>query len=396
MRWGRGPFSKQAGGGFFLRPVTEVVQSEPNSTLNQSWYITHPPFLRPMKLPLLTALCFCGSITLIHAQDTEKEEKEPRPDGWELGAGLGADLGQLLQFNPKVGQGENRIGLGANLTFYARLKRGLRHWDNNASFNFAVQKLGQGVLPPGFNDNERQPYQKSIDELRLASQYSREFGEGNPFGYGVEATFVTQLLPTYQDSAGRNLLKDIDGNNEARPIGRFLSPATFTLSPGITYRPSEHFDALLSPASYKTVFIKDADVAGVRGPDGRRLYDYVDPDGEGRRSLQQFGASLRVNFSNTFLPNERLLVKTTLGLFSNYLDRPKNVDLDWRTEIGLEIVGGLTVTLNTTLLYDDDVPVQISNYELVGGVERRADGSVRLGPRLSVTEQLLIKYAVVF
>ena len=341
---------------------------------------------------------FCASAPLLAQEDAGPAagEKEERPDGWDLGAGFGADLGQLLQFNPKVGQGENRIGLGANVTAYARLKRGLRHWDNNLAFNFAVQKLGQGVLPPGFNADERLPYQKSIDELRVASQYSREFAEGNPFGYGIETTFLTQLLPTFQDSSGRNILKDIDGNNEARPIGRFLSPATFTVSPGVTYRPDDHFDALLSPASYKTIFIRDADVAGVRGPDGRRLYDYIDPDDEGRRSLQQFGASLRANYANTFLRGDRLLVKSTLGLFSNYLDEPQNVDLDWRTELGLEIVDGLTVTLNATLFYDDDVPVQISNYDLVGGVERRADGSVRLGPRLSVTEQLLIKYAVVF
>ena len=363
---------------------------------------------RPPLALLLLAVVFCGSVTVAQAQDggddggkegpkgKGRKEKEERADGWEVGAGLGADLGQLLQFNPKVGQGENRIGIGANLTLYARLKRDLRHWDNNASFNFAVQKLGQGVLPASFNQDERLPYQKSIDELRLASQYSREFKAEVPWGYGVEATFVTQLLPTYQDSSGRNILKDIDGNNGARPIGRFLSPATFTLSPGITLRPSEHFDALFSPASYKTVFIRDADVAGVRGPDGRRLYAYVDPDGTGRTSLQQFGASLRANYADAFLPADRLLVKSTLGLFSNYLDSPSNVDVDWRTEIGLEVFEGLTVALNTVLFYDDDVPVQVSNYRRVGGVERGADGSVRLGARLSVTEQLLIKYAVVF
>ena len=344
---------------------------------------------------LLAALLFCGSAPLALAQDADADDADA-PDGWDIGAGLGADLGQLLQFNPRVGQGENRIGIGFNLTAYARLKRDLRHWDNSLAFNFAVQKLGQGVLPPGFNDDERVPFQKSIDELRLASQYSREFGEEIPWGYGVEATFLSQLLPTYQDSSGRNILKDIDGNNDARPIGRFLSPATVTLSPGITYRPDEHFDALLSPASYKTVFILDPAIADVTSVNGRRLYQYIDPDNEGRQSLQQLGASIRANYNNTFLPDERLIVKSTLGLFSNYLLNPQNVDVDWRTELGLEIVDGLTVTLNTVVFYDDDVPVQISNYDLVGGVERNDDGTPRLGPRVSVTEQILLKYAVVF
>ena len=365
-----------------------------------------------LPLPRLAAaaLALLATTSLAYAQEATPADstaaatatadstaaKKVTPDGWRFGASFGADIGQLLQFNPKVGQGENRIGLGTNLTAFARLKRGLRHWNLNASYNIAIQKLGQGVLPPGFNDNERQPYQKSIDELRLAGEYSREFKKGTPWGYGIESTFLTQLFPTFQDSSGRNLLKDIDGNNDRRPIGRFLSPATFTLSPGITFRPDEHFDALLSPASYKTIFIRDPDVANVRGPDGQRLYDYVDPDSTGARSLQQFGASLRVNYNNTLLEGERLLVKTTLGLFSNYLNNPQNVDLDWRTELSLEVFKGLTVTLNTVVFYDDDVPVQITNYDLPGGIERNPDGSIRLAPRLSVTEQLLIKYAVVF
>ena len=350
------------------------------------------PMSHAYAYPLL-ALLLAGA-TLAHAQDDGEEEE--RPDGWEVGAGLGADLGQLLQFNPRVGQGENRIGIGTNFTAYARLKRGLEHWDNNLSFNFAIQKLGQGVLPPGFNDDERVPYQKSIDELRLASQYGREFGEEVPWGYGVEATFLSQLTPTYQDSAGRNILKDIDGNNMSSPIAQLLSPATFTLSPGITYRPDDHFDALLSPASYKTIFILDEGIANVSGPDGALLYQYIDPDNDGSQSLQQFGASLRANYANTFLPEDRLIVKSTLGLFSNYLENPQNVDVDWRNEIGIEIVPGLTVTLNTVLLYDDDVPVQISNFDLVGGVERNPDGTPRLGRRITFTEQLLLKYAVVF
>ena len=349
------------------------------------------PLSRVLSCGLLFACLFCGSTHLLAQDDAEE-----RPEGWERGAALGADLGQLLQFNPRVGSGEDRIGIGTNFTAFARLKRGLERWDNNVSLNFAVQKLGQGVLPPGFNANEKVPYQKSIDEIRLASQYGREFGEEVPWGYGVEATFISQITATFQDSAGRNILKDIDGNNASGPIAKFLSPATFTLSPGFTYRPDDHFDMLVSPASYKTIFIADESIANVTSPNGTRLYQFIDPDNAGNTSLQQFGASVRANYANNFLKDDRLVVKSTLGLFSNYLLNPQNVDLDWRNELGIQIVDGLTVTLNTVVLYDDDVPVQISNFDLVGGVERNEDGSARLGRRVSVTEQILIKYGIVF
>ena len=356
--------------------------------------------MHDLPRPLALGLLLLGGLAAppsLPAQDAPVDGGgEGVADGWQRGAGLGLDLGQLLQLNPRVGSGENRIGVGANFTAYARYKRGNEHWDNNLSLHFAIQRLGQGVLPPGFNDDERVPFQKSIDELRFASQYGREFGDDVPWGYGAELTFLSQVTPTYQDSAGRNLLKDIDGNNAAGPIAQLLSPATFTLSPGITYRPDEHFDVLISPASYKTVFVADEAIRRLA------LYDYLDQDGDGDRVLNQLGATVRANYANTFLADDRLLFKSTLGLFSNYLNDPLNVDVDWRNEVGFEIVTGLTVTLNTVLLYDDDVPVQISDFDAVGGIRRSAPteefprGEPILGRRPTFTEQVLIKYAVVF
>ena len=343
----------------------------------------------PHRLLALAALCLGLLVApaALRAQDAEEEEQ---PEGWTRGAAFGLDLGQLLQLNPRIGAGENRIGLGTNFATYARLKRGRLNWDNNASLNFAIQRLGSGVLPPGFNDDEKVPYQKSIDELRLASQIGYSFSEVSHWGYGAEATFLTQLTPTYQDAAGRNVLKDIDGSNAGGPIAMFLSPATFTLSPGITYRPNDHFDALL-PASYKTVFVSDETIRQLE------IYDFLDTDDDGvNESLQQFGASLRANYANTFLEDDRLIFKSTLGLFSNYLNNPQNIDIDWRNEVGFEIVKGLTATLNTTLLYDDDLDVQVSDFDAVGGIERNPDGSPRLGKRPTFIQQLLVKYAVVF
>lgn len=341
-----------------------------------------------MKLTnyLFCLLCMAMFSTVAQAQD-----EEVQPDGWTRGAGLGADLGQLLQFNPRIGSGENRIGVGTNFTAFARLKRERLNWDNNLSLNLAIQKLGAGVLPPlpGVPPS-KVPYQKSIDELRLASLVGYSFSETSKWGYGLESTLITQFTPTYQDAAGRNLLKDTDGSNGGSAIAKLFSPTQFTFSPGITYRPNEHFDALISPASYKTIFVADKTIRALP------LYDYLDANGDGKRVLNQFGASIRANYANTYLEDDRLLLKSTLGLFSNYLLNPQNVDIDWRNEIGFEIIKGLTVTLNTILLYDDDIPVQITDFDAVGGIVKDVNGDPVLGKRVSITEQILFKYAVVF
>ncbi len=323
----------------------------------------------------------------IQAQDAPAAEVIP--EGWRRGAGLGADLGQLLQLNPRVGAGENRIGVGTNFSAFAKLKQGRLNWDNNLSLNLAIQKLGAGVLPPPLR-GVKVPFQKSIDELRIASQASYSFSETSKWGYGAEATLITQFSPTYQDAAGRNLLKNTDGTNGGSPIAKIFSPATFTFSPGITYRPNGKFDALFSPASFKSVFVADEQIRALA------LYDYLDSNNDGKRRLVQFGASVRANYADKFLVDDRLIFKSTLGLFSNYLNNPQNVDIDWRNELGYEIVKGLTITLNTILLYDDDIPVQVTDFDAVGGIVKSVNGAPILGRRPSFTEQILLKYAVVF
>jgi hypothetical protein len=333
---------------------------------------------------LCLAAVFAFSLTS-YAQD---DAEEVQPEGWSYGASFGADLGQLLQFNPRIGSGENRVGVGLNLQTFARLKRGLMNWDNDASLNMALQRLGGGIVAP--NSTITVPWQKSADELRFASQWGMKFNADSPWGYGAQSTFLTQLTPTYADAAGRNLLKQIDATNAGVPIAQFLSSGTFTLSPGITYRPDDHFDALLSPASFKTIFVLDDDIAALP------LYDFLDPDNEGDKALRQFGATLVANYTNTYLTDDRLLFKSSLSLFSNYLNNPQNIDVDWRNEVGFEIFKGLTLTLNTILLYDDDIQVQVTDYDQVGGVRLNPDGTKDLGKRASITQQLLLKYAVVF
>ncbi|MFK8058400.1 MAG: DUF3078 domain-containing protein [Saprospiraceae bacterium] len=333
-------------------------------------------------------LCLAAILSFSVVSFAQDEAEEVVPDGWTRGASLGADLGQLLQFNPRVGAGENRVGVGMSFGAFANKKQGLSNWDNSLTLNLAIQRLGGGIIAPASTITV--PWQKSADELRLASLYGMKFNETSPWGYGAQAIFITQLTPTYADAAGRNLLKTIDATNAGVPIAKFLSSATFSLSPGITYRPSDHFDMLISPASYKTIFVVDEDVAALD------LYDYLDPDMDGSTSLQQLGATVAANYNNSYLEDDRLLVKTSLILFSNYLSNPQNVDIDWRTEIGFAVFKGLTLSLNTIVQYDDDVPVQVTDYDAVGGVRLNADGTKRLGKRASITEQLLLKYAIVF
>lgn len=102
----------------------------------------------------------------------------------------------------------------------------------------------------------------------------------------------------------------------------------------------------------------------------------------------QFGSLLRVQYSNKFY-KEKIIVNSTIVLFSNYLNNPQNLDLDWTNEIGLAITDGLKISMLINAFYDDDVLVQISDRNSPNGISG-------LGKRLSLTQQLLLKYNIIF
>jgi len=48
-------------------------------------------------------------------------------------------------------------------------------------------------------------------------------------------------------------------------------------------------------------------------------------------------------------------LNSTLGLFSNYLENPQNIDVNWNVFILMKINDFLSANLTTQLIYDDDI-----------------------------------------
>jgi hypothetical protein len=62
-----------------------------------------------------------------------------------------------------------------------------------------------------------------------------------------------------------------------------------------------------------------------------------------------------------------LNITNAIRLFSNYIDKPQNVDVDWEMNIDKQINWLFTIRLNLHLIYDDDIrfPVLDANNEPV-------------------------------
>jgi len=72
----------------------------------------------------------------------------------------------------------------------------------------------------------------------------------------------------------------------------------------------------------------------------------------GKRSLHEPGASFLI--TNEFKPVKTVTVTNRLQLFTNYINNPQNIDIDWEMIVTAKLNWFTEVRLNTQLIYDDD------------------------------------------
>lgn len=341
--------------------------------------------------------------TLCTVQAQEAKTADAPTSKWSKSGALGLDLAQLTYLNPRVGAGENRIGILGKSSFIVKYLNARHSWDNNLALNFGVQRLGRG---------QDLPFQKSVDELRLSSTYNYALSKDSPFGFGASFQFTSQLTPTYSG----NLLSSEDGAN--RLISKFLAPANLVFSPGFIYKPSGKWGSITilgSPLSFKSTIVYDDSLAvlGVHGNptlSAIDAQDFIDEwNFKPKKSVgdvfysnifNQLGATLKVSYSHAFWKykegdkdKNRVAIASTLMLYSNYLRNFQNVDVEWRTNIDMFLFKGLSLSVSTDILYDDDVLVLIdADNDIATGV----NGYESTGKRVSLINTVLLKYTFLF
>ncbi|MCB9081065.1 MAG: DUF3078 domain-containing protein [Lewinellaceae bacterium] len=340
-----------------------------------------------MKVWIITlsvGLCLLLS-TSVWAQETAADET---PAKWETGVGLGLDAAQLLQINPRVGAGQNRLGFGGAINAFGKYRNGRLAWDNQGVWQFGIQRLGSGVIAQG--TTRKIPFQKAIDEIRLDSKFGFQASEKSKWFYAANVGFISQIAPTYLGTTEYpgNFLSDISGTN-AVAQSRFLSPGQVNLSVGIDYKPNDTWSFYFSPVAGRFLIVAN-DVIAARGVHGNPVTKDAGGNVIAFKNVDsQLGALLRIGFINKFI-DDRLTYTAAMQLYSNYVREPQNIDLQfWTNELAMEVFKGFQVALTVNAYYDHDVKVQITDYKAPNGVSG-------LGRRPTITQQLLLKYSLNF
>lgn len=219
-------------------------------------------------------------------------------------------------------------------------------WENNVEFRL------------GYVQQEHKPFVKNLDFFRVNSQFARN--AFNKWFYALNAELTSQFFKGY----------DIKKDNYVDPISAFMAPAYLKIAMGLDYKlgtkkNKKLFSVQASPLSYKLTYVRDTLVVK------QKKYGIE----AGKNSRQEIGGS--VQFFSEYSYNKKIGGRSRLLFFSNYLDKPQNIDINWNTSITYHISRIFAINFTLDMIYDDDVAILLNEDD---------DGNKTYGQRLQLKE----------
>lgn len=278
-----------------------------------------------MKKLLLTLAIFAVPFALF-AQDEPTEEK---PDGWSKAGNISLLFSQAA-FNAEwTGGGTNNYSVNLNGTYEANYKKDKISWNNRLMADYGITK------------NEDDEFKrKTNDRLELNSILGRQIKESNWY-YSWFLNFKTQFTSGYEFG------EDAEGNVTRTETTKFLSPGYLQTGPGLLWKKSDNAFVNIAPATARLIFVDDVFTTTPGYVDG----DYFGVD-QGESTRFEFGAAVSAYYK--FTPLENVTIENVLNLYSNYLEDPQNIDIDYTLNVIMKINEWMSANATLQAIYDDN------------------------------------------
>jgi len=224
--------------------------------------------------------------------------------------------------------GESSVSTTLDITGYA-------DYDNKTmkmtSGNFV--RLKYGLIKSGDND-----IRKNIDLLETNSKLNHKaFGKFDISGILLFKTQVSEGI-TYTKT-------------DTTVVSRFFNPAILTAGIGLDYKPNKNVSINFSPLSYKGTFV----------PDTANIDQTKYGVAADKRSKNEPGLSFMI--TNVYKPVSTVTITNRLQLFTNYINNPQNIDVDWEMIVTAALNWFTDVRFNTHLIFDDDTKTPVFDKE---------------------------------
>jgi hypothetical protein len=288
-------------------------------------------------------LIFAFAITLVglqvNAQANEKELLEKNAaaaaktadttnQGWKRGGNFSFLFNQSA-FNAEwLGGGTSNIAGNIGVNYDFNYKQGRNVWDNKIIVAYGLTKL------------KDLPVTKSDDRIEFTSLFGKKAGQGYWY-YSAFLNFKTQMDSGFTP-------------DRTIKISHFFSPAYLQVGPGMLWKRSDNLKVNIAPATARLIFV-----------DGQ-FTEFGSSFGveKGKTSRFEFGAALTGYYKLNLMKN--VSMENTLNLYSNYLENPQNVDVDYQMNLVMTINKYISANLAMQAIYDDNAIQAVQVREVFG------------------------------
>lgn len=287
------------------------------------------------KVLWFIAMISISSLTI--AQDAPAAEENT--DGWKKGGIFTLNFSQVALQNWAAGGQNSFSGVGF-FNAYANYSKGKMTWDNTLNLGYGMMKQDEAE------------WFKSDDKIEFSSKYGQQASEH--WYYSALVDFKSQFAHGYANA----------GDDRDDYISTFFAPAYSNIALGMDYKPNDDFTVFISPLTGKLTIVADTALsnAGAYGIDA------------GDKLRTEFGAYIKIAYKAEIMEN--ITFQTKLDLFSNYLNKPQNIDVNWDNLLTLKVNEYINASFMFNLIYDDDIKFDVD--ENNDGVAERQIAKVQL------------------
>ena len=292
-----------------------------------------------MKRLLFIIILF---FSLNNTQSQNDKVQDSIDNSWLL-SGKFTFLGNQSSYSYWTAGGQTSVSGTIKIDYDFNYDKNGWNWDTKLITAYGLNSVGGSKF-----------LKKTDDKLEINSLLGKKFTNnliGN-WSYSSFINFKTQWTKGYR------FRKNSEGQEERTELTRFFSPAYLQVGVGLYWKKNKDLWVNMAPITGRLIMVNRFFTDNLQ--DNKQYFGVS----KGKASRFELGASIRSFFKFELLEN--VFVSNRISLYSDYLDNPANIDLDYTINTEMKINKYLTTNLIIQFIYDHNSVKRLQVREVMG------------------------------
>ena len=280
--------------------------------------------------------------TLINLNSQQEIENDSLETNWNL-SGKFTFLGNQSSYSYWTAGGQTSVSGTLKIDYDFNYDKEGWNWDTKLITAYGLNSIGGSKF-----------LKKTDDKLEVNSLLGKKFTNnliGN-WSYSSFINFKTQWTKGYR------FRKNSQGEEERTELTRFFSPAYLQVGVGLYWKKNKDFWINMAPFTGRLIIVNRYFTNNLE--ENKRYFGVK----KGKNSRFELGASIRSYFKFELIEN--VYVTNRISLYSDYLDNPENIDLDYTINTIMKVNKYLTTNLIIQFIYDHNSVKRLQVREVMG------------------------------